>query len=189
MTPSLSGGVVYEYSQGVNNYGLVTIYSNGSAQLRPDFDNLQSQYNKLNFTALESTKSTNGSVVPPQCSASLIANAGFSTNFTIPSPPPGAQDLIDNGLTNPNTGKLVAITNLQVSQTVQQSNGVVISGLAIKPLPDDQSNSPSGVNDSSTPSTTTSAAPNVTTSNAAVGVVVMNTGSLLAGLLAATWYL
>lgn len=189
MTPTLSGGVVYEYSQGINNYGLVVLHSNGSAQLRPDFDNLQSQYNKLNFTILEGANSTNGSVIPPVCTASLITAAGFSTNFTIPQPPPGAQAVIDNGLTNPNIGKLIAISDLQVSQTVQQSNGTVISGLAIKPLPDDQSNSPSGVNDSSTPSSTTSAAPSATTSNAAMRVVVMNAGSFVAGLLAAIWYL
>lgn len=190
MTPSLSGGVVYEYSQGVKNYGLVILNSNGSAQLRQDFDNLQGQYNKLNFTALEGTKSTNGSVVPPICAANLITNAGFSTNFTIPQPPPGAQAFIDSGLTNPNTGKLVSVTNLQVSQTVQQSNGAVISGLAIKPLPDDQSNSPSGVNDSATPSTTTSAVPSATTTkNAAMRIVVMNAGASLAALLATIWCL
>lgn len=190
MTPSLSGGVVYEYSQEVNNYGLVVLNSNGSAQLRPDFDNLQNQYNKLNFTVLEGTKSTNGSVVPPVCTANLITNAGFSTNFTIPQPPPGAQIVIDNGLTNPNRGKLVALTNLQVSQTVQQSSGAVISGLAIKPLPDDESNSPSGVNDSSTPSTTTSAAPSATTTkNAAMRMIAMNAGAPFFMLLATFWCL
>jgi 1,3-beta-glucanosyltransferase GAS3 len=190
MTPSLSGGVAYEYSQGINNYGLVVLNSNGSAQLRPDFDNLQGQYNKLNFTALEGTKSTNGSVVLPVCTANLITYAGFSTNFTIPQPPPGAQAVIDNGLTNPNTAKLVSVTNLQVSQTVQQSNGAVISELAIKPLPDDQSNSPSGVNDSATPSTTISAAPSATmTKNAAMRTVVMNAGTSLVVLLAMVWCL
>src|SRR5207245_909647 len=78
-------------------------------------------------------------------------------------PPPGSQEVIDNGLINPKSGKLVSITSTQVSQTVQNSNGVVISGLAIKPLPDDQSNTASGINDTSTP-TTTNAAPAATTS-------------------------
>lgn len=190
LTPSLSGGMVYEYSQGINNYGLVVLYSNGSAQLRSDFDNLQSQYNKLNFTMLEGTKSTNGSAVAPVCTTNLITNAGFSTNFTIPQPPPGAQTVIDNGLTNPNRGKLIALTNLQVSQTVHQSNGDVITGLAIKPLPDDQSNSPSGVNDSSTPSTTTSAAPSATTTkSAAIKTVAMNACGPLIMLIATVWCL
>jgi 1,3-beta-glucanosyltransferase GAS3 len=190
MTPSLSGGVVYEYSEEVDNYGLVVLNSNGSAQLRQDFDNLQGQFNQLNFTALEGTKSTNGSVVPPVCTANLITNAGFSTNFTIPEPPPGAQVVIDNGLTNPNIGNLVSVTDLRVSQTVQQSNGAVISGLAIKPLPDDQSNSPSGVNDSATPSTTTSAAPSATTTkNAAMRTFVMDAGASLVVLLATLWWL
>jgi 1,3-beta-glucanosyltransferase GAS3 len=190
MTPSLSGGIVYEYSQEPNNYGLVVLYSNGSARLRQDFDNLQGQYNKLNFTALEGTKAMNGSVVPPVCTANLITNAGFSTNFTIPEPPPGAQVIIDNGLTNPNIGNLVAVIDLQVSQTVQESNGAVISGLAIKPLPDDESNSPSGINDSATPLTTTSAAPSATTTkSAAMRTVVMNAGASLVALLTMLWCL
>jgi 1,3-beta-glucanosyltransferase GAS3 len=163
MTPSLSGGLVYEYNQAENNYGLVLVNSDGSAKLLADYNNLQSQYNKLNYTLLEGLKSTNGSVTPPACTASLITNAGFSNNFTIPPPPPGSQEVIDNGLSNPNSGKLVSITSTQVTQTVENSNGAVISGLAIKPLPDDQSNSASGINDTSTP-TTTSAAPAATTS-------------------------
>ena len=163
MTPSLSGGLVYEYNQAENNYGLVLVNSDGSAKLLVDFDNLQSQYNKLNYTLLEGLKSTNGSVTPPACTASLITDTGLSNNFTIPPPPPGSQEVIDNGLSNPNSGKLVSITSTLVTQTVQNSNGVVISGLAIKPLPDDQSNTASGIND--TTSTTTSTAPAATTSN------------------------
>jgi hypothetical protein len=169
MTSSLSGGIVYEYTQGENNFGLVVINSDGSAKLLVDFDNLRAQFNKLNYTAIEGMKSTNSSIQPPACSASLITNAGFSNNFTLPSPPQGAQDLIDNGLKSPNTGKLITVSNTQVSQTVRGSNGAVISGLAIKPIADDQSNAPSGTNDTSPPSTTTSAAPLATTSKGVAG--------------------
>ena len=162
----------------------------GSAWLCHDFDNLQSQYNTLNFTALEGTKSTNGSVVPPVCTASLITNAGFSTNFTIPQPPSGAQAVIENGLTNQNISKVVSVANLQVSQTVQQSNGAAISGLAIKPLAGDQSNSPpGGVNDSPSPSTTSAAPGTTTTKNAVMRIIIVNAGASLVVLLATPWCL
>jgi hypothetical protein len=43
MTPVLSGGMVYEYSQAENKFGLVNLYSNGTAQLLSDFESLQKQ--------------------------------------------------------------------------------------------------------------------------------------------------
>jgi hypothetical protein len=193
MTPVLSGGNVYEYAEEPNNYGLVVINSNGSVQLRPDFDTLRNQYLKLNYATLEGTKATNTSVTPPVCAPSLISKQyGFNNNFTIPVPPPGAQDLIDNGIPNPNNGKLVSITNYQVNQTVQASNGAIMTGLAVKPLTSDQSNAP--VNDSttttsSTPSATSSS-PSATSSKAVAGTVeVTALRSLVAGILAAIFCL
>ena len=38
---SLSGGLVYEYSQEESDYGLVVVNANGSITLRADYDNLQ----------------------------------------------------------------------------------------------------------------------------------------------------
>jgi len=199
MTPVMSGGVVYEYAQGTNNFGLVTLNSNGSAQLLPDYDTLQGQYNMLNFTALETAAATNTTNTPPACSPGLISNSGFPTNFTIPDPPPGAQALIDGGIPNPNNGKLITITNFQVSETVQGSNGQIVSGLAVKPLATDQSNGPSGLNaSSSTPSSTTSstssttsAAPAATTSKkSAVGQTpIPGSAVIVAELLAVIWCL
>lgn len=154
MTPVMSGGLVYEYSQEASDYGLVNIASNASVQLLPDFDSLQGQYNKLNLTAIQGTKATNTTVTPPTCTSSLIQESGFNNNFTIPSIPSGAQTLIDNGVKSNNVGKLVAVTNTKVSQVVQATDGQIMD-LSITILADDQSNTPSG----QTPSTTTSAAP------------------------------
>jgi len=150
MTPVLSGGMVYEFSQETSNFGLVNISDDGSAQLRADYDTLQKQFNTLNVTALQGTKAQNTSIVAPTCSSSLITNSTFASNFTIPSVPPGAQDLIDNGIANPNNGKIVTISGTTVSQTVLNSDGSTLKNLAITPLADDASNSPSG----DTPSTT-----------------------------------
>ncbi|KAH8601308.1 glycolipid anchored surface protein [Bisporella sp. PMI_857] len=167
VTPVLSGGVVYEYTQEKSNYGLVNLYSNGSVKYLPDFEVLQAQFNTLNTTLIQGVTATNTSVVPPTCKSSLITTkSGFTTNFTIPAVPPGVQTLIDNGIANPNNGKLVSVTKLTVDQYVESSSGVKLENLAITPLADDESNVPSGA---TSPTTTTSAAPAATTSKKGAG--------------------
>lgn len=42
-----SGGLVYEYSQESNNYGLVEIQENGDVKVLPDFKALKSQFENL----------------------------------------------------------------------------------------------------------------------------------------------
>lgn len=167
VTPVLSGGLVYEYSEEISNFGLVTINSDGSAQLRPDYDALQQQLNTINGTALQSVKAQNTTNAAPNCTSSLITSSSFTNNFTLPAVPPGVQSLIDNGISPKPVGKIVSVTNTKVTQTVEQSNGKIISGLAITPLPDDQINNPSGATETST---TTSAAPAATTTKKGGGV-------------------
>ncbi|KAI9744952.1 MAG: hypothetical protein M1818_001879 [Claussenomyces sp. TS43310] len=190
MSASLSGGLVYEYTQGDNNFGLVMVNNSGSAQLLIDYNNLQTQYKALNFSMVEGMPAMNTSNVPPTCSASLITTSGFATNFTIPETPSGAQELISNGISRPNNGRIVSVTNLQVSQTVLESNGAVITGLAIKPVADDESNVPSSssssvnpTSSSSLPHSATSAAPAATSSKAAAGIAAepRRVGELLLG--------
>lgn len=181
MTPVLSGGLIYEYSEETSNYGLVNINTNGSAQLLPDYDALQGQFNKLNITLIQGVHAQNTSVVPPKCSSSLITTSGFNNNFTIPETPAGAQTLIDNGISNPNNGKLVTVTNTKVSQVVKASDGDTIQGLSITILADDESNTPSGQTSSAqTPTTTTSAAPAATTSKKGAAVSLSRNGASLA---------
>jgi 1,3-beta-glucanosyltransferase GAS3 len=144
MTPVLSGGMVYEYSEEPDDYGLVQINSNGSAQILPDYDTLQKQFNTLNITYLQDLPAQNLSVTAPKCTSSLITTSGFDSNFTIPDVPPGAQALIDNGISPAPSGKMVTVTATKVTQVVQQSNGDVIQNLAITILADDQSNNPNG---------------------------------------------
>ncbi|TID25658.1 glycoside hydrolase family 72 protein [Venturia nashicola] len=129
---SLSGGLVYEYSQEESDYGLVVINANGSVSLRGDFDNLQNQYNKLNVTLLQSTAAGNTQITPPQCSASLITNSGFSQDFTVPAQPSGAAALINSGIPNPNRGKLISTGDLNVKQQIFSSSGKLITGIAVK---------------------------------------------------------
>lgn len=47
MSDVFDGGLVYEYSQGPNNYGLVEILENGDVKLKPEFKTVQDQYGKI----------------------------------------------------------------------------------------------------------------------------------------------
>lgn len=129
----LSGGLVYEWTQEPSDYGLLTLNDNGTASLLPDFDTLQSQYNKLDINLITTQNETATNLEPPKCSAGLISSDGFSTNFNIPNPPNGAQALISNGVKNPPTGSIVAVTQTSVDTPVYATNGARIQDLVIKP--------------------------------------------------------
>ena len=158
MTSVMSGGLVYEYYQeSSNNYGLVAFYSNGTAQLLIDYDNLQKQFNTLDVKALESMNSSATGIKSPECSSSLISGYGFNTSFTLPAMPDGVQDLINNGVKNANQGKLVTVTDTAVTLPVYSVSGSLINNLAIKLIPSDESNGPNGATTTSSgasPSTT-----------------------------------
>lgn len=186
MTPYFSGGVVYEYSQEKNDFGLVVLNEDGSAKVKVDYDNFQSQLSMLNFTALQSTTAVADTIPFPKCSASLIKTKDFPSNFTaIPNPPDdGLAELIVNGVAKPNNGKLVEITDLKVKQTVKNSDGSVITGLEVKRLTD--GNVPTQTSSSSTSPTSDSAAE--TSSNVAVGRKELeNFGFIMSSLFAALY--
>jgi hypothetical protein len=178
MAAVMSGGLAYEWTQEANNYGLVAVSGNSSATLRTDYDNLQAKLNKLDISALESTNSTAINLTPPKCSSALI-NEGFYNTFDIPPVPPGGQGLIDNGIKNPNNGKLVPVTQLSVQMPVYASNGAQLQGLAINPLPNDQTNSPNGQNTSGTATTSGTPAGSAMPSSTSGAAVMRETGSVL----------
>ncbi|KAF2459110.1 Glucanosyltransferase-domain-containing protein [Lineolata rhizophorae] len=167
---SLSGGLVYEYSQEEADFGLVDIHSNGSVTLRVDFDNLQGQYNELDLSIIQSSNDTAVNLEPPECGRSLISSSQFSTDFDIPETPDDVADLISNGLDDPNRGQIVDVDETEVPMECYGTNGNVLEDLAIRPLPEDQSNTPSG-EDTSGGATGTGAAPSATSSGAAVPAV------------------
>ncbi|KAF1928054.1 glycoside hydrolase family 72 protein [Didymella exigua CBS 183.55] len=131
---SLSGGLVYEYSQEEADYGLVVINENGTLSLREDFDNLQDQFNKLDLSLIQSTNASSTNIQPPECSMDLITAEEFSTNFTIPAVCPGCADIIKNGISNPQNGKLVDVTDTKPKQTVYGSNGNEVQNLELTKL-------------------------------------------------------
>ncbi|TGO84068.1 hypothetical protein BPOR_0554g00040 [Botrytis porri] len=174
MAPVLSGGMVYEFSQETSNYGLVTINDDGSAQLLSDYNTLQDQFNTLNITSIQGVKAQNTTTTAPSCDSSLITSSTFANNWTIPAVPPGAEDLINNGIKNANNGKIISVSSTKVTQKVTDVGGNTISDLAIKPLANDASNTPSGestgsnaTSSSTTSSSSSSTATGTGTSSAA----------------------
>ena len=185
MTGVMSGGLVYEWDQAVNNYGLVNVNDNGTAEILQDYLNLQGQYDTLDIQALMSSNSTATSLQPPTCDQSLITTQDFDDGFDIPARPAGVDDMINNGISNKPIGNLVALSSTSVSQAVYNVSGAQISNLKLKVLPEDESNTP-GSNDSggsSSSSTATSSAPSATASKtgAAVRSGDFNLGQLILG--------
>ena len=140
----LNGGLVYEYSEEPDDYGLVTISStDGSVTLRQDYVNLLDQFNKLDTKLL--TQVPSGTNAAPVCSTTLVSGAsGLSNNFTVPPQPPGTADVIANGVTGAINGKIVPVTTLDVSQKIFDVSGNPITGLALDQI--SGSNVPSGKN-------------------------------------------
>ncbi|KAI1106505.1 glycoside hydrolase family 72 protein [Jackrogersella minutella] len=153
MTGVFSGGVVYEYAQEDNNYGLAKCNDDGTVELMADYATLQSQYKKVDFSTVEAVKASKSKVTAPECKASLIKEDGFSNNFTLPAVPPGAQKIIDNGVSPAPSGKIIDISDYTVSQSVKDANGKAVTNLAVKPLSDDATNTPGETGDSTTSST------------------------------------
>ena len=178
MVGVLSGGIVYEYTNETDNFGLVQVYSNQSAKLIVDYDNLQGQYNKLDLKNLESGNSTATKLVSPECKSSLISSSSFNNDFKIPNIPPGGQKLIDNGISKPNNGKMVPVTQTKVSQAVSGSNNKQLTDLAIHRLSNDQSNAPNG-QDTSGPSSTSSGANPTATKKGAAGRAEIGLSAIL----------
>ncbi|KAI6085637.1 glycoside hydrolase family 72 protein [Hypoxylon rubiginosum] len=142
MTGVFSGGVVYEFAQEKNNYGLATCNDDGTVDLMADYNTLQNQYKKVDFGTVQTVKASTAKVTIPECKASLIKEDGFNNNFTLPAVPPGAQDIIDNGVSPKPVGKIVDISDYTVKHVVKDASGNTLSGLAVKPLADDVSNTP-----------------------------------------------
>lgn len=136
-----SGGIVYEWTQESNDYGIVDVSDKGDITFRQDYSALQNQYLKLDINALQNGKGGAGGK-RPTCTTNLIKEDDFNGNFTLPKLPPGGQDLIDNGVKPAPVGKIVDISDYSFSYTITDDKGKQITGLEVQPVADDSYNVP-----------------------------------------------
>ncbi|KAK3955512.1 Glucanosyltransferase-domain-containing protein [Pseudoneurospora amorphoporcata] len=144
-----SGGIVYEYTQEDNDYGLVQVNTKDqSVTLLKDFYTLKDQFAKLDWKKVQGVKSAKEGSGPkaPKCDKKLIQSKDFYGNFTLPDMPPNVDKILAKGVSPKPTGKLIDIKDFSVKYTVKNADGSVISGLAVKALGSDESNAP-GTND------------------------------------------
>lgn len=141
MTQAFSGGLVYEWTQEANNYGLVQINDNNTVTLLIDYDNLQKQFDKIDVKRIESSNTTQTSVKPVPCSADLITG-NFLNTFDLPARPQGVDDLIQNGVKGATVGKLVSVSSQEIPNTVYDYTGKVISGIRLNALQNNEVNTP-----------------------------------------------
>lgn len=185
MTKAMCGGLIYEYSQEDNEYGLVKLGGKDNTTLLIDYDNLQGQFKKLDIEKLQSLDPSTTTIKPPTCKSSLITSSSFHKKFTIPKRPTGVNDLIKNGIKNPPKGKLVQVKKTKTDTKVFTKDGKVLNNLELKLLEDDQANVP-GENTSGTP-TEDSNTPNSsepTHSGAGMNVFHSHFAYILAGIVA-----
>ncbi|KAM0717170.1 hypothetical protein Q7P37_007022 [Cladosporium fusiforme] len=206
---SMSGGLIFEWTQEENNYGIVDHYRNGTVHLRGDYDSLAEQYGKLNITLIENHNTTATNLKPPKCSSGLIGDHGHSDDFDIPSVPSGVSDLISSGISDAPRGSIVPVTKTSVDLPVFATNGGRISGLAIHPAKgsrqgglstgepsstpssssssngtdSDSSNDSSSTSDSDDASSTEESDASSTNSDSAAGKAVIANGAALAGVI------
>jgi 1,3-beta-glucanosyltransferase GAS5 len=92
MTPVYSGGLVYEYSQEANDYGLVNI-NGDNVTIRPDFTALQDAYENTPNPTGDGGYTTDNPV--SQCPSQ--SSTWLPTDDTLPAIPPGAVQYMSNG--------------------------------------------------------------------------------------------
>lgn len=133
----LSGGLVYEYSQESNDYGLIAINSSTEVTLLDDYAYLQSQLASIDYTgSLETVNKTAEDVASFTCDSALLsqASATFVADWDLPSRPSGGDDLVTSGLTATSTvsiGSLISITATTMPATVYNYTGAEVTGLKL----------------------------------------------------------
>lgn len=141
MTGVFSGGLVYEYSEEPNNYGLVTINSDNSVDLKEDYENLVNEYAKIDLDALTKANSTATGLSAPTCESSMITS-NLTNSFDVPARLSEIQDMIDNGVGGSWPTGTVQVTNTAEVATVNNPDGSELTGLSLRILNNDESNLP-----------------------------------------------
>lgn len=130
---TFSGGLVYEYAEEANHYGLVDIDDDdNSVTYKQDFENLQKQYESLSLPTTKEANVTEHKIV--LCNSTLITSEyeDFGVNnFTIPSQPDDIASMIKYGVNGTNVGKLLTNYTLPKASnyTIKNVNGTEQDGV------------------------------------------------------------
>lgn len=142
MSQAFSGGLVYEYTQEENDFGLVKIKDNGDAVLLSDFENLRNQFGKLDMDRISTSNKTQTSIQPVECTADLIKGDKFLDSFDLPARPEKVQEMIEHGCPFVKPGKLVDVSSKKIPQSVFDHNGREVTGIKLNVVEDGDSNNP-----------------------------------------------
>lgn len=138
MTKAFAGGLVYEFAQEANDYGLVKVDEKGDAELLEDFDHLREQYGKLDMKQLKKASKAHTDAEPVECSADLITGGSFLDSFDLPERPHSVQTMIEHGCGYVKAGKIVDVGEKSVSQKIHGPNGEEVSGVKLNVVKDDK---------------------------------------------------
>jgi len=166
MTQDFSGGLVYEWTEEANQYGLVNLKSPDSVELLIDYYNFKKQLDQLDMSRLTSTNVTQDNIQPEKCDPSIISEKNFYNSWDLPTPPSEVPNWIKNGIPDATKyqGKIdnSNLKNQTIPQTVTKYTGEKVK-VQYTMLADDATNNPSGpkttTSSSSASATTTNAAP------------------------------
>ncbi|KAJ5431585.1 Glycoside hydrolase superfamily [Penicillium cf. griseofulvum] len=171
MTQAFSGGLVYEWTQEDNEYGLIKIKDSKTVTTLVDYDNFQKQLNKLDIDRIMSSNATQANVKAEECSVSLITRAKGSQPFynawDLPEVPPKVADYIKNGLPDAPTGKFVSVSSTTIPQKVFDHTGKEITDIKfeVKSGANTPSSSNSGTSGSTSDSSSGSSSSSGTSSS------------------------
>ncbi|CAP97097.1 1 3-beta-glucanosyltransferase gel2 [Penicillium rubens] len=162
MTQAFSGGLVYEWTQEDNDYGLVKVNNSNTVTTLVDYDNFEKQVNKLDMERITSSNVTQTSVKPEACSASLIKDKSFYNAWDLPEVPSKVADYIKNGLPDAPSGKFVSVSSTTIPQKVYDHTGKEITDVKFEVksgvnTPSSSGSGSSGTSDSSSSETSTNA--------------------------------
>ena len=134
MNEVFSGGMVYEYTMEKNEYGIVQLDKKGNVELLDDYDTLARQYKKVDWASLAKMK-PGKTPDPPKCSAGLIENKNFDSNFTIPDMPyDDSEKILKSGVKGARNGKIVKVDDFTFDHTITDTAGNEVQNLAVKPV-------------------------------------------------------
>lgn len=173
----LSGGLVYEYSQESDNYGLVVINSSTEVTLLRDWNNLKGEFAKIDTSLITAVNKTAEAASSTSCAASLISESTFLADWDLPARPSGGDALVTSGISSASTGALTSVTATTMPATVYNYTGAEVTGLVLN------ADSASSGSSETGKSSSKSAAPAVSVDYRALGMVASVLAAFVGGIM------